>query len=117
MRIVISLRFKAMIYQLPIRLTPKGLAQDDRAKITSMSTSPRTVLCAVVGDRSFGGIDDTRDVVSGVRPPSALGSGNATSFAGLIVQHEFPQQHFLRVVNLVVPINQFNFCIPADPAK
>jgi len=38
-----------------------------------------------------------------------LGVGNATSLPGLIVQHEFPPQHFSRVVSLVVAINQFSF--------
>ena len=38
-----------------------------------------------------------------------LGVGNATSLPGLIVQHEFPKQHFSRVVSLVVAINQFSF--------
>ena len=38
-----------------------------------------------------------------------LGVGNATSLPGLIVQHEFPKQHFSRVVSLVVTVNQFSF--------
>jgi MFS family permease len=38
-----------------------------------------------------------------------LGVGNATSLPGLIVQHEFPKQHFSRIVSLVVAINQFSF--------
>ena len=38
-----------------------------------------------------------------------LGVGNATSLPGLIVQHEFPKQHFSRTVSLVVAINQFSF--------
>ena len=38
-----------------------------------------------------------------------LGVGNATSLPGLIVQHEFPKQHFSRVVSLVVTVNQFRF--------
>jgi MFS family permease len=37
------------------------------------------------------------------------GVGNATSLPGLIVQQEFPKQHFVRVVSLVVAINQFSF--------
>jgi MFS family permease len=38
-----------------------------------------------------------------------LGLGNTTSLPGLIVQHEFPKQHFSRIVSLVVAINQFSF--------
>jgi MFS family permease len=38
-----------------------------------------------------------------------LGVGNATSLPGLIVQHEFPKQHFSRIVSLVVALNQFSF--------
>ena len=38
-----------------------------------------------------------------------LGLGNTTSLPGLIVQHEFPRQHFARIVGLVVAINQFSF--------
>lgn len=38
-----------------------------------------------------------------------LGVGNATSLPGLIVQQEFPKQHFARIVSLVVSINQFSF--------
>jgi MFS family permease len=38
-----------------------------------------------------------------------LGVGNATSLPGLIVHAEFPNQHFSRVVGLVVAINQFSF--------
>ena len=38
-----------------------------------------------------------------------LGLGNTTSLPGLIVQHEFPKQHFARVISLVVAINQFSF--------
>jgi len=37
------------------------------------------------------------------------GVGNATSLPGLIVQQEFPRQHFARIVSLVVAINQFSF--------
>jgi cyanate permease len=37
------------------------------------------------------------------------GVGNATSLPGLIVQQEFPKQHFARIVSLVVAINQFSF--------
>jgi MFS family permease len=37
------------------------------------------------------------------------GVGNATSLPGLIVQREFPKQHFARIVSLVVAINQFSF--------
>lgn len=37
------------------------------------------------------------------------GVGNASSLPGLIVQQEFPKQHFARVVSLVVAINQFSF--------
>jgi MFS family permease len=36
------------------------------------------------------------------------GVGNATSLPGLIVQQEFPKQHFARIINLVVAINQFS---------
>ncbi len=31
------------------------------------------------------------------------------SLPGLIVQHEFPKQHFSRTVSLIVAINQFTF--------
>jgi MFS family permease len=37
------------------------------------------------------------------------GVGNATSLPGLIVQQQFPKQHFARIVSLVVAINQFSF--------
>ena len=37
------------------------------------------------------------------------GVGNASSLPGLIVQQEFPKQHFARIVSLVVAINQFSF--------
>ena len=37
------------------------------------------------------------------------GVGNASSLPGLIVQHEFPRQHFARIISLVVAINQFSF--------
>ena len=37
------------------------------------------------------------------------GVGNATSLPGLIVQQEFPKQHFARIVSLVVAINQSSF--------
>jgi len=38
-----------------------------------------------------------------------LGLGNTTSLPGLIVHHDFPAQHFARIVSLVVAINQFSF--------
>jgi MFS family permease len=38
-----------------------------------------------------------------------LGVGNTTSLPGLLVQQEFPDQHFARIVSLVVAINQFSF--------
>jgi MFS family permease len=38
-----------------------------------------------------------------------LGLGNLVSLPGLIVQQEFPQQHFSRIVGLIVAINQFAF--------
>jgi MFS family permease len=38
-----------------------------------------------------------------------LGVGNMISLPGLIVQHEFPRQHFTRTVSLIVAINQFSF--------
>jgi MFS family permease len=38
-----------------------------------------------------------------------LGGGNLTSLPGLLVQQEFPKQHFARIVSLVVAINQFSF--------
>jgi hypothetical protein len=38
-----------------------------------------------------------------------IGVGNATSLPGLIVQQEFPKQHFARIISLVVAINQFSF--------
>jgi MFS family permease len=37
------------------------------------------------------------------------GVGNATSLPGLIVQQEFPKEHFARIVSLVIAINQFSF--------
>src|SRR6516165_4613820 len=38
-----------------------------------------------------------------------LGVGNTTSLPGLMVQQEFPKQHFARIVSIVVAINQFSF--------
>jgi MFS family permease len=38
-----------------------------------------------------------------------LGVGNTTSLPGLLVQQDFPKQHFARMVSLVVAINQFSF--------
>jgi MFS family permease len=38
-----------------------------------------------------------------------LGVGNTTSLPGLLVQQDFPKQHFARIVSLVVAINQFSF--------
>jgi MFS family permease len=38
-----------------------------------------------------------------------LGLGNLISLPGLIVQQEFPQQHFSRIVGLIVATNQFAF--------
>jgi MFS family permease len=38
-----------------------------------------------------------------------LGVGNTTTLPGLLVQQEFPKQHFARIVSLVVAINQFSF--------
>jgi MFS family permease len=38
-----------------------------------------------------------------------IGVGNATSLPGLIVQREFPRQHFARIISVVVAINQFSF--------
>jgi cyanate permease len=38
-----------------------------------------------------------------------LGVGNATTLPGLIVQQEFPKQHFARLISIVVAINQFTF--------
>jgi MFS family permease len=38
-----------------------------------------------------------------------LGVGNVVSLPGLIVQREFPREHFSRIVSLVVAINQFTF--------
>jgi len=38
-----------------------------------------------------------------------LAVGNMTSLPGLLVQQEFPKQHFARTVSLVVAINQFSF--------
>jgi len=38
-----------------------------------------------------------------------VGAGNLTSLPGLLVQQEFPKQHFARIVSLVVAINQFSF--------
>jgi MFS family permease len=38
-----------------------------------------------------------------------LGVGNMITLPGLIVQKEFPRQHFSRVISLVVGINQFTF--------
>ena len=37
------------------------------------------------------------------------GVGNATSLPGLIIQQEFPKQHFARIVSVVVAVNQFSF--------
>jgi MFS family permease len=37
------------------------------------------------------------------------GVGNTASLPGLIVQQEFPKQHFARTISLVVAINQFSF--------
>jgi len=38
-----------------------------------------------------------------------LGLGNLISLPGLIVQQEFPRQHFSRIIGLIVAINQFTF--------
>lgn len=38
-----------------------------------------------------------------------FGVGNMTTFPGLVVQVEYPKEHFSRVVSLVVAINQFTF--------
>jgi MFS family permease len=38
-----------------------------------------------------------------------LGVGNMTTFPSLIVQVEYPKEHFRRVVSLIVAINQFTF--------
>jgi MFS family permease len=38
-----------------------------------------------------------------------LGLGNLVSLPGLIVQQEFPPQHFSRIVSLIVAINQYAF--------
>jgi hypothetical protein len=38
-----------------------------------------------------------------------LGVGNNTSLPGLLVQQEFPKQHFARIVSVAVAINQFSF--------
>jgi MFS family permease len=38
-----------------------------------------------------------------------LGLGNVTSFPALIVQTDYPKDHFSRVVSLIVAINQFTF--------
>jgi MFS family permease len=38
-----------------------------------------------------------------------LGVGNTTSLPGLLVQQDFPKQHFTRIVSLVVANNQFSF--------
>lgn len=38
-----------------------------------------------------------------------LGVGNVTTFPSLIVQAEYPKEHFRRIVSLVVAINQFTF--------
>jgi MFS family permease len=38
-----------------------------------------------------------------------LGVGNTTSLPGLLVQQDFPKQHFARIISLVVAINQFSF--------
>ncbi|HEX6442115.1 MAG TPA: MFS transporter [Stellaceae bacterium] len=37
------------------------------------------------------------------------GVGNASSLPGLIVQQEFPKQHFARIISIVVAVNQFSF--------
>jgi MFS family permease len=38
-----------------------------------------------------------------------FGVGNTTSLPCLLVQQEFPKQHFARIVSIVVAINQFSF--------
>ncbi|OLB04430.1 MAG: hypothetical protein AUH14_10940 [Candidatus Rokubacteria bacterium 13_2_20CM_69_15_1] len=38
-----------------------------------------------------------------------LGVGNMTTFPGLVVQVEYPKEHFSRVVSFVVAINRFTF--------
>lgn len=38
-----------------------------------------------------------------------LGVGNLITFPGLIVQREFPREHFARIVSLVVAVNQFTY--------
>ena len=46
-----------------------------------------------------------------------LGSGNLTSLPGLLVQQEFPKQHFARIVSLVVAINQYSFAFGPTIAR
>jgi MFS family permease len=38
-----------------------------------------------------------------------LGAGNLISLPALIVQQEFPQEHFGKVISLIVALNQFTF--------
>ncbi len=38
-----------------------------------------------------------------------LGVGNTTTLPGLIVQHEFPKEHFGQIISLIVAFNQFAF--------
>ena len=38
-----------------------------------------------------------------------LGLGNLTSLPALIVQREFPNRDFARIVSMIVAINQFSF--------
>jgi MFS family permease len=38
-----------------------------------------------------------------------LGVGNVVTLPSLIIQHEFPRQHFARVVSLIVSVNQYTF--------
>ncbi|MGH7326468.1 MAG: MFS transporter [Candidatus Rokuibacteriota bacterium] len=38
-----------------------------------------------------------------------LGVGNVVTFPALIVQTEYPREHFNRIVSLIVAINQFTF--------
>src|SRR5262249_14535535 len=43
-----------------------------------------------------------------------LGLGNLTSLPGLIVQQEFASAHFVRVVSMIVAVNQFPFAFGPD---
>jgi MFS family permease len=79
------------------------LDQFDRRIMTALNFIVQMVGMAVLAMTTTPTLLYVRCVLFG------LGSGNLTSLRGLLVQQEFPKQHFARIVSLVVAINQFSF--------